>query len=124
MQPVTQQVASYDERLTQAESKITNLSGRLTGVEGTLRVVDAKSEQALNLETAVGRARWWVRAGGWREATTRQAHACEEERQSQLPVRACQRARSALTQSVTPAKARALAFSRRSSRQAAVNCGF
>jgi outer membrane protein OmpA-like peptidoglycan-associated protein len=48
MQPVTQQVASYDERLTQAEGKITNLSGRLTGVEGTLRVVDAKSEQALN----------------------------------------------------------------------------
>lgn len=48
MQPVTQQVATYDERLTQAESKISNLSGRLTGVEGTLRVVDAKSEQALN----------------------------------------------------------------------------
>lgn len=48
MQPVTQQVATYDERLTQAEGKISNLSGRLTGVEGTLRVVDAKSEQALN----------------------------------------------------------------------------
>lgn len=48
MQPVTQQVSTYDERLTQAEGKISNLSGRLSGVEGTLRVVDGKSEQALN----------------------------------------------------------------------------
>ena len=48
MQPVSAQVSTYDERLTQAEHQITNLSGRLTGVEGTLRVVDAKSEQALN----------------------------------------------------------------------------
>jgi outer membrane protein OmpA-like peptidoglycan-associated protein len=48
MQPVTQQVSSYDERLTQAETRINNLSGRLAGVEGTLRVVDTKSEQALN----------------------------------------------------------------------------
>jgi outer membrane protein OmpA-like peptidoglycan-associated protein len=48
MQPVTQQVSTYDERLIQAETKINNLSGRLAGVEGTLRVVDAKSEQALN----------------------------------------------------------------------------
>jgi outer membrane protein OmpA-like peptidoglycan-associated protein len=41
MQPVTQQVATYDERLTRAEL-------RLNGIEGTLRVVDAKSEQALH----------------------------------------------------------------------------
>ena len=69
------------------------------------------------LETAVGRARWWVRAGGWREATTRQAHACKEERQSQAPVRTCQRARSEFTHSVTPDKARALAFLLCSGRQ-------
>lgn len=48
MEPVTTQVSTYDERLTQAERQINNLGGRLTGVEGTLRVVDAKSEQALN----------------------------------------------------------------------------
>jgi len=48
MQPVSAQVSTYDERLTQAERQITNLGGRLNGIEGTLRVVDAKSEQALN----------------------------------------------------------------------------
>ena len=43
----------------------------------------------LNLETAVGRACWCVWAGVWREATTRQAHACKAERQSQAPAQAC-----------------------------------
>jgi outer membrane protein OmpA-like peptidoglycan-associated protein len=41
MQPVSAQVASYDERLTLAER-------RLNGVEGTLGALDAKTEKALN----------------------------------------------------------------------------
>jgi len=48
MQPVSAQVSSYDERLTQAERQITSLGGRLNGVEGTFGAVDAKTEQALN----------------------------------------------------------------------------
>jgi hypothetical protein len=44
---------------------------------------------AFNLETVVGRACWCVWAGVWREATTRQAHACKAERQSQAPAQAC-----------------------------------
>jgi len=62
------------------------------------------AQRPLNLETSVGRARWCVRAGGWREGTTRQAHACKEERQSQTPARTCQRVRSALTQQERVAK--------------------
>ena len=54
----------------------------------------------INLETVVGRSRWCVWAGGWREATTRQAHACKAERQNQTPDRTCQRVRSALTHRV------------------------
>jgi len=57
-------------------------------------------DEAMILETAVGRARWCVWAGGWREATTRQADACKAERQDQTPDRACQRVRSALTHRV------------------------
>jgi outer membrane protein OmpA-like peptidoglycan-associated protein len=41
MEPVSVQVATNDERLTQAER-------RLNGVEGTLGAVDAKTERALN----------------------------------------------------------------------------
>src|SRR5574343_373055 len=52
---------------------------------------------AIILETAVGRASRHARVGAWREATTRQAHACKEERQSQVPARACRLARSEIT---------------------------
>ena len=52
------------------------------------------------LETAVGRARWCVWAGGWREATTPQADACKAERQSQASDRTWQRVRSAVTDQV------------------------
>jgi hypothetical protein len=40
-----------------------------------------------------------VRLGGdgRREATTRQAHACKEERQSRTPDQTCQRPRSTVT---------------------------
>jgi len=48
MQPVNKEVATYNDRLTQAEQKITNLGGRLNGVEGTLGALDAKTEKALN----------------------------------------------------------------------------
>ena len=57
--------------------------------------------EGINLETAVERARWCVRAGGWREATTLRAGARKEKRQSQTPARTCQRARSGLTQTVS-----------------------
>ena len=53
-----------------------------------------------NLETAVGRARWGIQAGGWRDATTPHAVACKEEQQSQTPAWTFQRARSGLTQQV------------------------
>jgi hypothetical protein len=49
------------------------------------------------LETAVGRARWCVRAGARREAMRQQARACNEERQSQALARIRQRVRSGLT---------------------------
>jgi OOP family OmpA-OmpF porin len=48
MQPVTKDVSTYNERLTQAERQINSLGGRLTGVEGTLGALDAKTEKALN----------------------------------------------------------------------------
>jgi len=49
----------------------------------------ARAMQAFNLETVVGRACWCVWAGVWREATTRQAHACKAERQRQAPAQTC-----------------------------------
>ena len=52
------------------------------------------------LETAVGRARWCVWACGCREATRRQAGACNEERQRQARDQTCQRVRSDVTQMV------------------------
>lgn len=48
MQPVSAQVSTYDDRLTQAERQISSLGGRLNGVEGTLGALDAKTEKALN----------------------------------------------------------------------------
>lgn len=48
MQPMNKEVSTYNERLTQAERQINNLGGRLTGVEGTLGALDAKTEKALN----------------------------------------------------------------------------
>jgi hypothetical protein len=51
----------------------------------------------LNLETAVGRARWCVGSGGCREATTLRAGARKEARQRQAREPACQRVRSGLT---------------------------
>jgi hypothetical protein len=60
------------------------------------------------LETSVGRARWCVQTGVWREATTPQAHACREERQSQAPGWTCQWVRSALTQAAIANKGRKL----------------
>ena len=59
--------------------------------------VSGRIRSTFNLETVVGRACWCVWAGVWREATTRQAHACKAERQSQAPAQACQRACSAVT---------------------------
>ena len=52
------------------------------------------------LETSVGRARWCVWASVWREATRRQAGACNEERQRQAHAQTYQRVRSALTHMV------------------------
>ena len=46
------------------------------------------------LETLVGRARWCVWAGAGREATRRQAAACNKARQWQAHARTCQRVRS------------------------------
>ena len=58
------------------------------------------------LETLVERVRWCVRAGAWREATPQQARACKKERQSQTPVRACQRTRSVTTTRLVPSEGR------------------
>ena len=71
----------------------------LPGGNETLAAANEKlpPREAMILETAVGRACWCVWAGVWREATTRQAHACKAERQSQAHVQACQRACSAVT---------------------------
>jgi hypothetical protein len=60
----------------------------------------------LNLETAVGRARGYVWASVCREATRRQAGACNEARQRQAHDQTypeghkCQRVRSGVTQTV------------------------
>jgi hypothetical protein len=54
----------------------------------------------LNLETAVGRARWCVWARVCREARRQQAHACNDERQRQARGRTCQRVRSGVTHGV------------------------
>ncbi len=55
---------------------------------------------AFNLETAVGQARVCVFPAFWLGATTLQTAFCEEEQRSQGAGKACNRACSALTQTM------------------------
>jgi hypothetical protein len=65
-------------------------------------------EEAFNLETAVERIRRCVWACACREATRRQAGACNEARQRQVRDQTCQRVRSADTQQVNVSEGRKL----------------
>jgi len=79
---------------TPASPKKTSLN---SAIRKATRKKPTHSALSINLETAVGRARWGVRACDCREARRPQAHACNDERQMQAHGLTNQRARSGIT---------------------------